>query len=170
MSYKEQFDGIWNDKTGQHHVLSPDLSQRDPHHPTTGGKYGPSTPLVEHFLEQIATWGSNEFDEVSDERECQYPRDRRAGQRALIHLLIEVSDQELRRQCLQGVREVRQTLLGDPHSVYAWSVSDAAIEAVIAMVYSHLVDKGSPEAWNQDAYDFLLAPVRAVDPTIGVPS
>lgn len=132
------------------------------------GKYGPSTALVEHFIDQIATWGPSVSGDVADKRELQPPQDRRAGQRALIHLLIEVSDQELHSQCAQAVREVRQTLLGDPYSVYDSDVSDTAIEATIAIVYSHLVDKGSPKAWGKEAYDFLLTPVRAADHTIGV--
>lgn len=153
MSYKEQFDGIWNDKPGQHHVLSPDLSQRDPHHSTTSGKYGPSTAIVEHFLERIAIWGPKEWAKLS------------------AHPLIDPDRIDRTYDNMWGPREmgICQGLHERAEEIYAARCGNLSGDDSHKLL-GVCVGLANRQDLSPEDYNFLLAPVRAVDPTIGVPS
>lgn len=135
------------------------------------GKYGPSTALVDHFLARAAVWGPKEWHNVwrtewTVLRFVSCSPEMLRAEKTLFNTeianrhAIPGIDSALTRMC----SHFQKAMLCD-----WWSEEEVSLKrALRAIAHHHLL--GVTDSWNLSTYDLLLAPVRIVDSTIGVPS
>lgn len=119
----------------------------------TCGKCGADPTLIDHFREKISQWGKEEWAEFS------------------AHPLIDPDRIDRTYDNMWGPREmgICQGLHERVEEIYAARCGNLS-ENDSHKLLGVCVGLANSQDLSPEDYNFLLAPVRAVDPTIGVPS
>lgn len=123
-----------------------------------------AAPTVQNFLDRLSGWGEREWKTIAAQ---EYPPCRFGTPfPEILDAVIEMLDGKIRPSEINLGKLMRAVRESNTSTSYR----DAEVQveyALFALIFEGFMEETT--AWDQAAFDRLVAPVRAVDPTIGVP-